>query len=196
MKKALLLVLAIFATLGSGLKAQSITDHYALLYSGMCFTFFENDEGVSDQGFNAGVLFGYNITRKAVPLFLQFGGELIYEGTTEEGVEERLACLAAPVNLSYKLGHRKFNVEPYIGVNLRLNIHGNAKGDTNSAKTDIDYFGPFVKARRFQFGANLGLNFNILDFTAGIRFNPDFTEYSKIVDSKDIRMMLTIGYSM
>ena len=70
MKKAVFLVLAIFATLNSGLKAQSITDHYALLYSGMCFTFFEEDEGVSDQGFNAGVLFGYNITRKAVPLFL------------------------------------------------------------------------------------------------------------------------------
>ena len=44
MKKTLLLILAIFATLNSGLKAQSITDHYALLYSGMCFTFFEEDE--------------------------------------------------------------------------------------------------------------------------------------------------------
>ena len=32
MKKTLLLILAIFATLNSGLKAQSITDHYALLY--------------------------------------------------------------------------------------------------------------------------------------------------------------------
>ena len=196
MKKAVLLVLAIFATLNSGLKAQSITDHYALLYSGMCFTFFEEDEGVSDQGFNAGVLFGYNITRKAVPLFLQFGGELIYEGNTDEGVEKRLACLAAPVNLSYKLGHRKFNVEPYIGVNLRLNIHGNAKGKSDSSKLDVDYFDSEVKARRFQFGANLGLNFNILNFTAGVRVNTDFTEYAKNVDSKVNRIMLTVGYTM
>jgi hypothetical protein len=196
MKKKLLLVVAFLSALPFGLKAQSITDHYALLYSGMCFTFFEEDEGVSDQGFNAGVLFGYNITKKAVPLFLQFGGELIYEGTTDDGVEERLACLAAPVNLSYKLGHRKFNVEPYIGVNFRLNIHGNAKGEANSVKTDIDYFDSAVKARRFQFGANLGLNFNILDFTAGIRVNSDFTEYAKNVDSKVNRIMLTVGYSM
>ena len=169
MKKTLLLILAIFATLNSGLKAQSITDHYALLYSGMCFTFFE---------------------------FLQFGGELIYEGTTDDGVEERLACLAAPVNLSYKLGHRKFNVEPYIGVNLRLNIHGNAKGKSDSSKLDVDYFDSEVKARRFQFGANLGLNFNILNFTAGVRVNTDFTEYAKNVDSKVNRIMLTVGYTM
>ena len=196
MKKTLLFVVTIFASLNSGLKAQSITDNYALLYSGMCFTFFEEDEGVSDQGFNAGVLFGYNITKQAVPLFLQFGGELIYEGTTEDEVEERLACLAAPVNLSYKLGHRKFNVEPYIGVNFRLNLHGKAKGDTEKTKMDIDYFDSEVKARRFQFGANLGLNFNILNFTAGVRVNSDFTEYAKNVDSKVNRIMLTVGYTM
>lgn len=196
MKKAVLLVLAIFATLNSGLKAQSITDHYALLYSGMCFTFFEEDEGVSDQGFNAGVLFGYNITKQAVPLFLQFGGELIYEGSTDEGVEKRLACLAAPVNLSYKLGHRKFNVEPYIGVNFRLNLHGKEKDGSDSTKKDIDYFDSEVKARRFQFGANLGLNFNIVNFTAGVRVNTDFTEYAKNVDSKVNRIMLTVGYTM
>ena len=196
MKKTLLLVLAIFATMNSGMKAQSITDHYALLYSGMCFTFFEEDEGVSDQGFNAGVLFGYNITRQSVPLFLQFGGEMIYEGNTDDGVEKRLACLAAPVNISYKLGHRKFNVEPYIGVNFRLNLHGKEKADTGSAKKDIDYFDSEVKARRFQFGANLGLNFNIVNFTAGVRVNTDFTEYAKNVDSKVNRIMLTVGYTM
>jgi hypothetical protein len=87
-------------------------------------------------------------------------------------------------------------VEPYIGVNLRLNLHGNAKGKSDSSKLDIDYFDSEVKARRFQFGANLGLNFNILNFTAGVRVNTDFTEYAKNVDSKVNRIMLTVGYTM
>ena len=47
-----------------------------------------------------------------------------------------------------------------------------------------------------MFGANLGLNFNIVNFTAGVRVNSDFTEYAKNVDSKVNRIMLTVGYTM
>ena len=196
MKRLLLIFISLIAMLQSTIFAQSIADSYTLVYGGPSFFFIEGQDDVADSGVNGGILYGLNITNGALPFFLQMGGEFIYEGADneDEQVKERLFCLAAPLNLSYKLGTRKFNVEPFIGVNFRLNLYGHAEG-TGSNSIDVNYFKTDnIHARRFQFGANLGLNFNIKDFSVGLRFNPDLMDYSKEYNSECIHFLLTMGY--
>ena len=198
MKKVLLLVLIFVASLQSSMFAQSIADSYYRFYGGPSYLFVEDVDGLADSGINAGLLYGLNITAGKLPFFFQFGGEFIYEGANneDEEIKERLMCLAVPLNLSYKLGVRKFNVEPFIGANLRLNLYGHAEG-TGHNVVDTNYFDSRdINARRFMFGVNLGLNFNINDLSFGLRLNPDLMDYSKEYNSKFMHFFLTMGYTL
>ena len=198
MKKVLLLVLIFVASLQSSMFSQSIADSYCRFYGGPSYLFVEDVDGLADSGINAGLLYGLNITAGKLPFFFQFGGEFIYEGANneDEKIKERLMCLAVPLNLSYKLGVRKFNVEPFIGANLRLNLYGHANG-TGYKLLEVDYFDSRdINARRLMFGVNLGLNFNINDLSFGLRLNPDLMDYSKEYNSKFMHFFLTMGYTL
>jgi hypothetical protein len=198
MKKIVLILFSIVATMQSPIVAQSIADSYFRCYAGPSYLFVDDVDGVADSGLNAGLLYGLNITAGKLPFFLQLGGEFVYEGANneDEEIKERLFCLAVPLNLSYKLGVRKFNVEPFIGANLRLNLYGHAEG-TGHTLIDTNYFDSReINARRFMFGVNLGLNFNIKDLSFGLRLNPDLMDYSKEYNSKFLHFFLTMGYTL
>ena len=197
MKKSILLLVALVATLQSSLFAQSITDDYSRFYAGLSLVFADDVDGVADKGANVGWLYAFNPTRGRVPLFLQAGGEVIYERDSEDDVTEDLVCLAVPLNVSYKLGNDRFNVEPFAGVNFRFNVYGHGNSTRNGV-FDLNYFDMWpsdLNARRFQFGANLGLNVNYLHASLGLRVNPDFMDYFKFTRSKTRRVLITLGYS-
>lgn len=197
MKKSVLLLVTLVATLQSSLFAQRITDDYSRFYAGLSLAFIFDVEGVADKGADVGWIYAFNPTRGRVPLFLQAGGEVIYEYDSEEDVTEDLVCVAVPLNVSYKLGNDRFNVEPFAGVNFRFNVYGHVNS-TRHGVFDIDYFDSWsdeLEAQRFQFGANFGLNINYLRASLGLRVNPDFADYFKSTRSKTRRVLITMGYS-
>lgn len=87
MKKIVLILLSIVATMQSPIVAQSIADSYFRCYAGPSYLFVDDVDGVADSGLNAGLLYGLNITAGKLPFFLQLGGEFVYEGANNEDEE-------------------------------------------------------------------------------------------------------------
>ncbi|MBQ0058091.1 MAG: outer membrane beta-barrel protein [Bacteroidales bacterium] len=172
--------------------AQDVTDNYSRIYASYGFQSMKNQTD-SDKGAQLGLLYGLNLTGNSAPLFFQLGAELNWVTYSEDELRETLVNVAVPLNLSYKIAFSdNVSLEPYAGLNLRLNVMGSLSADGSDEK--IDYFED-LDAKRFQLGLNVGASININNISLGYRFNPDLTDYFDIdgTNSKTRYHFISLG---
>jgi len=174
-KNFILLLLILSAAIS--VNAQDVTDNYSRVYASFGIQKMK-DQTDSDKGFQIGYLSGLNITGNNTPLFFQLGAELNLVTYSEDESRETLMNLAVPANLSYKIAFSdNISIEPFAGLNLRLNMVGKLTADDNDY--ELDYFDD-LDAKRIQFGINVGASLNFNNISLGYRFNPDLTNYFDI----------------
>lgn len=121
------------------------------------------------SGFVAGVQMS-NPLPKVENLKLIYGGELNFNNY--EG--EKFMSIAIPVNIGYEYSvSDEVSIVPYAGLNFKVNVMDKEDG--------YNVFG----AKRFQLGANIGVNLNYKNIYIGYRFTPDFIPYYKETYSTD-----------
>lgn len=177
--------------------SNAFVDNYWRLYASYNRgNLYDNsiDCNLNTYGPTVGASWGFNITRRYLPLFMEIGAEFNYRYGHENfsGIEMKMDFVDfnIPVNFVYWMPAGTLAIAPFIGLNIRHNIVGNGNRsydiDNNGRierKTDkVDYFcreemGPNT-AFRTQMGINLGVNFYLGDgVLVGYRFQRDTEMY-------------------
>lgn len=151
----------------------------------------EYDADDTPAGIAVGFAKGISLSQ-SVPLFLEPGAELIWLHNVVEEEEsdyasykwtENMLSLNIPVSVNFKFQlTNAFSIVPYFGPNFKLHfmakekeeieIMGEKDSKSYSVFDDDDY-------RRFQFGLNVGVGFNINKLHIGYRFAPDLSAFEK-----------------
>lgn len=190
-KRICILVVLCVATVSS--YAQDLTENYSRAYASFAIGKLKDYSDSADKGVQIGYIYGYNITGNNAPLFLQIGAEGNLITSSEDGIRETIMGLAAPINLSYKLGFSdNLSIEPFAGVNLRYNMM--AKLTSDDSDEELDYFDE-LDAKHFQFGINVGATININNLSIGYRFNPDMSNFFGFegIDTKTQYHFISLG---
>lgn len=126
-------------------------------------------ESTTLHGFGFGWTGGYNVTKgKRLPLYIETGigmnvdfGEFMTES-------DFLMNFEVPVNVTYRYNFKntKIYVAPYFGFHFKVN----ALLMDDDANSYFDYEG----TNRFQFGMQLGVNFDLGKFHVGFGWDKDF----------------------
>lgn len=161
------------------------------------------------NGLTVGYLHASNIL-KGVPLYIEYGGNLMYtfgkdsysdeyDGDLyKEVTKANLFSVNVPVSLSLRLSFNdnKMSITPYLGLNFRVNLAGNLKytskdyyddvyvTDEDSYKVNLfdedDMDDSAVK--RFQIGFNCGVGFTYAKYSLGVGYTTDFSSLIKAGD--------------
>lgn len=147
-------------------------------------------EGVSESmhGFSTGWLGGYNVTpKKKLPLYLEAGVALNAGFGEVYTSSDKLLNIEAPVNITYRynIPNTKIRLSPYFGFHFKVNVL--ALDEDGDSYFDGDAF------KRFQFGMQLGANFDFNHFYVGVGWNKDFLPFAKIEDWYDTYKLKTSG---
>ena len=176
------------------------------------------------NGLTVGYLHASNIL-KGVPLYIEYGGNLMYtfgkdsysdeyDGDLyKEVIKANLFSVNVPVSLSLRLSFNdnKMSITPYLGLNFRVNLAGNLKytyddvyvTDEDSYKVNLfdedDMDDSAVK--RFQIGFNCGVGFTYAKYSLGVGYTTDFSSLIKAGD-EDFELkgklnvvMISLGYN-
>ena len=176
------------------------------------------------NGLTVGYLHASNIL-KGVPLYIEYGGNLMYtfgkdsysdeyDGDLyKEVTKANLFSVNVPVSLSLRLSFNdnKMSITPYLGLNFRVNLAGNLKytyddvyvTDEDSYKVNLfdkdDMDDSAVK--RFQIGFNCGVGFTYAKYSLGVGYTTDFSSLIKAGD-EDFELkgklnvvMISLGYN-
>lgn len=178
-------------------------------------------------GFGIGFIKGIELS-KNTPLFLEVGGNLTFFHKKEKLSESEdnssftytdqynFLNLAIPVNVAYRINVADaFSVQPFAGLNMKFNIMGKEKWETEEVDAKNSYsasgeenffkegeedgsiFGQ--KANRFQLGLNIGCGFNIAKkLYVGYTFQPDLVKYAELKGDKTYNVktrcnVITVG---
>ncbi len=209
MRKFKCLLLLAFIGLTTSAFGQSIwntvnTDGYNRVYVGYNGVKAKIDwPGVDDlkyPGFSVGYLRGIGLTDK-VPLYLEVGGELVYNRYKEDvayddgydeyaaDYKETMFALKIPVSLAYRLNiNDNFSITPRFGFDFRLNLTGKAKIEAGGESFDWGLFDddemleyhPFAEEgyKRFQAGWHIGVGFDYKAIHLGVDYGTSFNEIS------------------
>jgi len=180
-------------------KAGANTSEYKRYYASFASMVITTDMALSEdkekaRGINFGLVKGKNISNGKLPLFLEYGLEATWVRYHDEDTEENedwyyskivtkdelsinMVSLAIPLNVVYSISlmNGEYEVAPYAGLNVKVNVIGIAKDKSSETRYDGDrvvdeesgtekaHF--FTKddtddspANRFQLGMNLGFN--------------------------------------
>ena len=169
------------------------------------------------NGLTIGYLHASNIL-KGVPLYIEYGGNLMYtfgkdsysdeyDGDLyKEVTKANLFSVNVPVSLSLRLSFNdnKMSITPYLGLNFRVNLAGNLKYTyEDSYKVNLfdedDMDDSAVK--RFQIGFNCGVGFTYAKYSLGVGYTTDFSSLIKAGD-EDFELkgklnvvMISLGYN-
>ena len=169
------------------------------------------------NGLTVGYLHASNIL-KGVPLYIEYGGNLMYtfgkdsysdeyDGDLyKEVIKANLFSVNVPVSLSLRLSFNdnKMSITPYLGLNFRVNLAGNLKYTyEDSYKVNLfdedDMDDSAVK--RFQIGFNCGVGFTYAKYSLGVGYTTDFSSLIKAGD-EDFELkgklnvvMISLGYN-
>ena len=131
--------------------------------------FSEKGESETLQGFDLGWIGGYNVTNeKSLPLYVETG-LLMNAGFGECWSEnDKLLAFSVPINATYRyhIKNTKIYVAPYFGFHFKVN----ALWLDDDGESYFDDEG----TKRFQFGMQLGVNFDISKFNIGFGWDNDF----------------------
>ena len=205
MKKTFLLLSALFAGISTAQAQSDLTDDYFRFeasYASMIFQHFDENA----NGFALGFLYGNSLSPD-IPLFIEYGAYGSFGVSKVEATDgsyyaketDKFFNIAAPVNLSYKIGLTdNISLVPFAGVNFKLNCVSYAELEaTGYSKERYNLFDDEDvenTAKRFQFGANIGIGLNISNLYVGYRFQPDFNEYFDGVKSKTNYISLGVNF--
>lgn len=161
------------------------------------------------NGLTVGYLHASNIL-KGVPLYIEYGGNLMYtfgkdsysdeyDGDLyKEVIKANLFSVNVPVSLSLRLSFNdnKMSITPYLGLNFRVNLAGNLK--YTSKERYYDYYDDVYDSykvnlfdkddmddsavKRFQIGFNCGVGFTYAKYSLGVGYTTDFSSLIKAGD--------------
>ena len=150
------------------------------------------------QGFNAGWLGGFNIAGSVLPLYMETGVTMKVgfpnlggsDSEYDEGDSRWWKTLSfeVPVNVTYRynIPNTKIRLSPYFGFHFKVNALATNKDSYKIPRYDetgklyyeshqerLDWFDA-KGTRRFQFGMQVGANFEINHFFVGAGWERDF----------------------
>ncbi len=213
-KRTILATLAMAAVaINASAQLKNNSDGYnriqASFAAGRVTESIDGSENLNTRGASLSYISGVNLTTK-IPLFLEIGGRLTFtkgsddvKGYDEEDDNEllykyeqtnTLMDISVPCNLAYKIAFYSSGVEiiPFFGPNFKFNLIGKQKtkemkyGETTETTCsfyDEDDMGD-NKAKRFQFGLNLGVGFRLNSIYLGYQIQPDLSPYVKFDNYK------------
>ena len=150
--------------------AVSPNQNYNRIIFGWAPTKFTFDgENETMQGFGFGWIGGYNVTKgKRLPLYLETG--LLMNADFGECLSEadKLINFELPINVSYRYNFKntKIYVAPYFGFHFKVNALW--------LDEDGESYFEYEEPNRFQFGMQLGVNFDLGGFNIGFGWDKDF----------------------
>lgn len=176
-----------FANSGRVGASASSTDikNYSRLYVDFADMFCTSE---SYLGFKAGYSYGFNIVN-TIPLYLEVGGNLQFNTKSEFGVRANFLAINAPVTINYKQTFPNgFFIQPYAGLNLKVNVlskmsTGSSYYDTDDYyyyydtddyyyDTDEYYGGSYdLDVNRVQFGGTFGTRIGYKNFDVNIGYD-------------------------
>ena len=132
--------------------------------------------GSSLDGSQFGVAYTRSQCLARVPLYLEFGGG--FEYTSFSDIDLKLYSVNVPVNITYRFSFSggKMHLAPYTGPFFRFNVAGNVAGET-----DI-----FKLFKRFQFGWQEGVAFNVRAFYVSLAYAHDFSDLEDTSKMKEL----------
>ena len=136
--------------------------------------FSVKSESETMQGFDFGWIGGYNVTPgKKFPLYVETG--LLMNADFGECMSEsdKLLAFSVPINATYRYHFKNTNIyaAPYFGFHFKVNAL--------LLDDDGDSYFNYDAMKRFQFGMQLGVNFDISKFNIGFGWDNDFLPIAK-----------------
>ena len=131
--------------------------------------FSMDGESESIHGFGFGWIGGYNVTKgKRLPIYVETG--LLLNAAFGEYLSEsdKLINFEVPINATYRyrIPNTKLFIGPYFGFHFKVNAAW--------LDDDSDSYFEYDDTNRFQFGMQLGVNFDIWKFHLGVGWDKDF----------------------
>lgn len=186
------------------IKVANIEKYYNRVFIGYAPTdFYEagvlgdgrEAEELRAQGFNAGWLGGFNIAGSVLPLYMETGVTMkvgfpnLGESEYDEGSRWwKTLSFEVPVNVTYRynIPNTKIRLSPYFGFHFKINALATNKYSYKIKQYDDTgklYYESYQErlnmfdergTRRFQFGMQVGANFEINHFFVGAGWERDF----------------------
>lgn len=189
---------------------------------------YKGAENISFPGFSLGYMKGFSVS-KNLPLFVEAGAALQFRSHKDEYNEDaedngyygvdgtftytekmNFFSLNIPVNFVYKWQiNDEFSVDPFIGVDFRINLTGKNKEslkysgeDAETINEDEAYdesLNMFSKddwgdpCKRFQAGWHIGVGANYKAFNLSISYGSDFNEIME--KRKFATTVISLGYN-
>lgn len=189
---------------------------------------YKGAENVSFPGFSLGYMKGFSVSNK-LPFFVEAGAALQFRTHKDEYTEDaedysyygvdgtftttektNLFSLNIPVNFVYKWQiNDDFSVDPFIGVDFRINLTGKYKESFKYSGEDAETINDdeaydesanmFSKdewgdpCKRFQAGWHIGVGANYKAFNLSISYGSDFNEIAE--KTKFATTVISLGYN-
>lgn len=144
--------------------------NYNRIYFGYAPTKFSmSGDSETMHGIDFGWTGGYNVTKgKCLPLYVEAGLAMNTDFGECISTSDKLLNFEIPFSATYRYNFKntKIYAAPYFGFHFKVNaLWNDDEGDS--------YF-DYVDANRFQFGMQLGVNFDINHFYVGFGWDKDF----------------------
>lgn len=178
-----------------------------------------SDENFSTNGVGINYIHGFSVS-SSLPMFVEtglnfdfgFGSKSFdkheYSGTWyQDKLKTQFISIQVPVNFAYRFDIAdEMTLSPYIGLNLKLNLTGKERWDTDSNDPDEKEKGKWASVydkdnwdptwNRFQMGWHIGVGVQYRPFYFGIQYGTDFIGAYKHKDAKVStgNLKVSLGY--
>lgn len=155
------------------------------------------------NGFTADYKHGFGLISN---LYVETGLGIGYASGSENYgglVEAKFSTfnMKIPVNLAYRINLGICSIQPYTGLNLKLNLTATEELTVNGSTAKESYFGEdaygeSLGGKRFQMGWQIGLGFNFSKIYAGIEYGIDFMPLVNYTNSGYYNKVKTSGLNV
>ena len=192
----------------SGGSGTGVTDWNAISFEYAPGNFTYDYEDAKDQSFT-GLSLSYThgfAVSKSAPIFIETGLGVqysFYKEDFEDDVSEKLNMfsLKVPVSFGYQfdLADGKIALAPYAGIDLRYNLSGKLKYESDDWSYKADLFDKDEmdgdEWKRFQIGWHIGAKCTFSQkYTLGIAYGADFSEIAKKTKTNAFRISAGIRF--
>lgn len=200
MKKIILsIMLAVFATgIANAQRAGEynlsnnngeITSYNRIGLSYRNVRFSGGGDGIGYNGAGFDYIHGFSLS-SSIPVFLELGGNVSFTTRNNGGDYGGYMTIEMPVNCAYRisLADNEFGLSPFFGFVFKGNIIG-----TSDLDYDTQYWYDSNDFRRFQFGWNIGLNFDYKKLYLGFGYGTDFVKIAERLNTGTFSLKLGLN---
>lgn len=192
----------------SGGSGTGVTDWNAISFEYAPGNFTYDYEDAKDQSFT-GLSLSYThgfAVSKSAPIFIETGLGVQYSFYKEDFEDDESAklnifSLKVPVSFGYQfdLADGKIALAPYAGIDLRYNLSGKLKYESDDWSYKADLFDKDEmdgdEWKRFQIGWHIGAKCTFSQkYTVGIAYGADFSEIAKKAKTNAFRISAGIRF--